>query len=371
MNRIKLRDRFAIAVAIGLLLSAGGATAKVGEMEDMSLDIREYRAVAGDMDNTNDKIFLSDLAIQSIMKQESLWDKAPQKDQKLNDLLAVSYANFIFLQYKLDNPSWARWGLSALETHSSDFLSTVDEVTGITFQEQLDPIKNSWLNGFAECTFYNELVPAKGLTNLQVRLVKQDQLMISEKEKYIITVAEHYLNRELRMGCQMIPFVICLPPGEYRVVDDTEKFYPKEFTAVAKVEDREGQYLYMTPPYGFNFVPIAKVYNASDSSYYLDTLSCQEFELVRYQEGPVNDFDNVEFGRYLFRVNPPFKIVDDRKKLIIPRDEFGLDYLEKHSELIPPEEYDVIVVQKNEALIYTLISGTITSKPKTGGSDRY
>jgi hypothetical protein len=73
-------------------------------------------------------------------------------------------------------------------------------------------------------------------------------------------------------------------------------------------------------------------------------------------EGRIYDFHGLEFGRYYFNVKPPYKIVDRYpNKLIIPKEEFGNNYLQKHSELFDKAAYDQLIIDSNKDFVYSKI----------------
>jgi len=337
------------------------------ELLDLNLDMQEYSSVAGQFSDPSEKIFISDMAIQNISKQWSIWFQIPQtqKNQEINDLLASSYVHFIMLQYKLNNPTWVRWAIDQLRTSFEGYLAKADTVSGHTYSEELESLEETWLYTFSECTFWNEVIPLKNLKSVSLEFEKTDAYALSTETNYQLSLAAYYLNRTLRHS-KPVNFTVCLPAGEYKLRDDTGNVFEKKFLAIAKSEDREGRHLYLTPPLSFKFTPIAKVFVQADSSSYIDTLTNLEFQLERFQEGVVTDFNKVEFGRYVFKVNPPYQLMDDKKKLIIPREEFGVDYLKQPSWLFDKDSYDVITIQSGEDYIYPKIKATVKTRPEAG-----
>jgi hypothetical protein len=169
--------------------------------------------------------------------------------------------------------------------------------------------------------------------------------ILGDEDKYVLRTAERFLNRQLCDNAQYTYFYT--PHGEYQIYDRKEYVFPKEFSATGDT----AQFIYLTPNYSFNFQPVVQVF--SDTAIYYDTLSPSEFELVRIDEGRLFEFENLEFGRYLLSVKPPYSLVDKHpNKLIIPKEEFGSDYLLKDSELFDKTEYEVIIVSDGETLMY-------------------
>jgi hypothetical protein len=161
----------------------------------------------------------------------------------------------------------------------------------------------------------------------------------------VVNTAERYLNRRLREKKEYFYFYI--PAGEYQVFDQKNYIFPKEFTAGTD----SSQFIYLTTNYSFNFIPVATVY--SDNGVRYDTLSSSQFELVRLDEGRIFDFQNLEFGRYTFKVKPPYQIVDRyANKLIIPKEEFGSNYLQRDSELFNKAAYDQIILESHKDFVY-------------------
>ena len=86
------------------------------EMADLNLDLQQYLEAARLHSEPNDRIFISEMAVQNIYKQWVLWSSTPLRDENWNSLMGSSYTRVILLQYHLDNPSWVEWGLTELET---------------------------------------------------------------------------------------------------------------------------------------------------------------------------------------------------------------------------------------------------------------
>ncbi len=334
------------ATCVLMVLTASGL-ANTREMVDLNEDMQEIVEVAKTLSSDTERLFLSDMAVQNIEQQWAIWFYSGNKGEIYDQLLGSSYARFVVLHYNLNSPSWAWWGLTELETLLPSYRAYIDSTTELSYREQLNFVQKEWMYKFATCNAFNELIPEKKLLDNRVEL-KLRQGWLTDEEKYVIRTAERYLNRRLRDKREF--FYFYLPPGEYQIYDQKNYIFSKEFTAGLD----SSQYLYLTTNYSFNFVPVATVYSASGVTY--DTLSASEFELVRLDEGRIFDFNNVEFGRYAFNVKPPYKIVDRyANKLIIPKEEFGANYLERDSELFNKTAYDQIILESGRNFVYNLI----------------
>jgi len=328
--------------------SIAGAASR--EMTDLGDDLQEYLESSRMFSDPADRLYISEMAIQNIYKQWVLWSGVSAKDEILNSMMGSSYTRFILLQYYLNNPSWVEWGFRELETFLPSYKAYIDSTTDLSYGEQLSFIKKEWLKKFAVCNAFNELVPLRKLIDNPISLVVRSGCF-SDEDKYVLRTAEEYLNRRLTENKEYFSFY--LPRGEYEIADEQSLVFPKVFAASGDT----AQFVYLTPNYRFNFIPVAQIF--TDTGIYYDTLSPSEFELIRLDEGRAFEFDNLEFGRYLFKVKPPYKLVDGYpNKLIIPKEEFGANYMDKHSELFNKDYYDKIIVGNNETLVYTTVERT-------------
>ncbi len=317
------------------------------EITDLNEDMQEFLEVSKVMTTDTDRLFVSDMAVQNMYRQWAIWFYSGNKGELYDQMLGSSYARFVILHYNLNSPSWAWWGMTELETLLPSYRAYIDSSTDLSYREQLNFIRKDWMYKFATCNAFNELIPEKKLLDNPVEL-KLRQGMLNDEDKYVIRTAERYLNRRLKEKREFFYFYV--PPGEYQIFDRKHHIYTKEFSAGLD----SSQYLYLTTNYSFNFVPVATIYSESGVTY--DTLSPSDFELVRLDEGRIFDFNNVEFGRYYFSVKPPYKIVDRyANKLIIPKEEFGSNYLERDSELFNKTAYDQIILESQKDFVYTLI----------------
>ena len=358
-----------IAVAF-LLISTDPVIGQDIRLSDLNRDMIEYRLASGFYKDFRDRQFLSNMTAQNILWQVSLLDLEQSEDAMQHKLVAESMANFAVLHDRMDSPCWAEWALTELRTNFADYLSPYDTITKRTYKELFDGMDSRWQSKYAKCVVYNELVPARDLTFIDLRFSRSDLIGYDVSDSNLIDLAQQFLNRGIRYG-SLLPITIFLPPGEYKLIDDSGTFYPKEFRALSKDGRNELRYLYLTPNMSFNFVPVARITDLSDNSEHIDTLSPGEFELRCFQQGFVTDFENVEFGRYTFEVRPPYELVDnDKKKLIIPYGEFGPDYLERHSELFSKEEYRVIYVHPGDNLVYRSIRAYVNAEPKSKSKRR-
>ena len=332
-----------IFVLAGTLLTYSSVEANQ-EMTDLNQDMQEYLEIGRYFNDPADRFYISDMAAQNIYKQWAIWNSSTAKDENLNSLLGSSYTRFIILHYYLNSPSWVEWGLNELETFLPAYKSYIDSTTEKSYGTQLDFIESEWLTKFSECNAFNELLPPKKLIDNPIWL-KIRAGCYSDEDKYVLHTAERYLNK--RLGENKEYFYFYVPVGEYQVSDQNSQVFPKEFTATADTAN----FIYLTPNYKFNFVPIAEVF--SDDGVRYDTLSPSEFELIKLNEGRSFEFENLEFGRYLFKVKPPYKLVDRYpNKLIIPKEAFGADYLKRGSELFDKAAYDKITIANGETLVY-------------------
>lgn len=337
-----------ILAVLGILLSMSlPCVANNQELADLNQDMQEFVDASKLLNTDVDRLYLSDMAVQNIDRQWAIWFYSSDKNELNDQMLGSSYARFVLMHYNLNSPSWAWWGLTELETLLPSYRAYIDSSTDLSYREQLNFVQKNWIYKFATCNAFNELIPEKKLLDNPVEL-KLRQGWLSEEDKYVIHTAERYLNRRLKEKKEFFYFYV--PVGEYQVFDRKNYIFPKEFTAGLD----SSQFLYLTTNYSFNFVPVATIYSESGVTY--DTLSPSDFELVRLDEGRVFDFKNVEFGRYCFSVKPPYKIVDRyANKLIIPKEEFGSNYLERDSELFNKLAYDQVILDSEKDFVYTLI----------------
>ncbi len=345
----------AIVTSLCVLILASTSFATKREMSDLNADMEAFLQASKLMNDPVDRFFISEMAVQNIYKQWAIWSRNKHLDESLDHLMGSSYTRFIVLQYHLNSPSWAEWGLIELKTLLPAYKAHIDSTTELSYGEQLHFVEEEWLPRFAECNAFNELVPMKKLIDNPIELEVR-QGCYADEEKYILKTAENYLNRRLREKKETFYFYV--PPGEYQVADRNSWIFPKEFTASPDT----AQFVYLTPNYSFNFIPVAQVF--SDEGVYYDTLSPSEFELIRLDEGRIFEFDGLEFGRYQFRVKPPYKLVDTYpNKLIIPKEEFGSNYLDQHSELFDKAAYDRMIVANGENFTYTKVE--VVMQPAT------
>ncbi len=341
----RLRTLLIVAGLLAAMTAVSAATTL--EMTDLNDDMQEILEASKTLTGDADRLFLSDMAVQNIERQWTIWFYEPVKSELLDQLLGSSYARFIVLHYGLNSPSWVWWGRTELETLLPSYRAYIDTASDMSYREQLQFIEKEWMYKFATCNAFNELVPQKKLLDNPVEL-RLRQGFLSDEEKYVVHTAERYLNRRLKEPREF--FYFYLPPGEYQIFDKKSYLFPKEFTAGAD----SSQFIYFTTNYSFNFVPVATIYSESGIRY--DTLSASEFELIRLDEGRVFDFNNVEYGRYSFNVKPPYKLVDRyANKLIIPKEEFGANYLERDSELFNKAAFDQIILDSSKDFVYNKI----------------
>ena len=340
-----------IALALTTILGAGSGIASIRETADLNEDMLEFLNAARTLDDYEDRLYISEMSAQEMYKQWTLWKNKPQQDVDMNNHIGSCYTRFIFTHYYLNSPSWAEWGINELETMLPAYKAYVDTMTALSYGEQLQFIEHDWLDKFAQCNTFNELIPLKKLVDNPIEF-KVRSGILSEEDKYVLRTAELFLNRRLNENAQYTYFYT--PRGEYQIYDRMEYVFPKEFSATGDT----AQFIYLTLNYSFNFKPVVQVF--SDSGIYYDTLSPSEFELVRIDEGRLFEFDNLEFGRYLFNVKPPYCLVDKHpNKLIIPKEEFGSDYLQQDSELFDKTEYEVIIVADRETFLYPNIEKVV------------
>ena len=323
------------------------------EMKDLSEDLDAYMSSAKQIFDDADRFYISQLAVQNIYKQNAIWRSSFTKDEMINDLFSESLVKFVFTHYYLNNPNWVDWGFWNLETFYPSYTAYIDTATDMTYGECMSFVKNNWLADFAKCNSFNELVSAKKLEDnplhLQVRMG-----LHSEEDRYVLKCAEDYMNHRMEENREW--FTMFIPEGEYQIKDDKRWVFPKEFSA----SKDSAQFIYFTPNFSFDFVPIAQVF--SDDGVTYDTLSPTEFELVRINEGRLAEFDSLEFGRYEFNVKPPYKIIDKYpNKLIIPKEAFGADYMDRESTVFNKHAYDKVTVGNRQKLIYTNIE--LVKKP--------
>jgi hypothetical protein len=322
----------------------------VREIKDLNEDLDAYMASAKVTFKSADRHYISQLAVQNIYKQSAIWRSALQKNELINDVLSESLVKFIFIHYYLENPSWADWGLWRLETFYPSYTAYIDTSTDMAYGQCLSFVKNNWLPTFAKCNSFNELIPAKKLEDNPLNLTVR-QGILSDEDRYVLACAVQFVNHSMSEHKEWFTFFV--PAAEYQVGDELGYVFPKEFNA----SPDSAQFIYFTPNFSFDFVPIAKVYSENGITY--DTLSPMDFELVRINEGRIAEFDSLEFGRYLFSVKPPYKIVDKYpNKLIIPKEAFGADYMNKESAMFNKNAYDKITVGNRQKLIYNKIERT-------------
>jgi hypothetical protein len=338
---------YVLAILVAIFATSSIASGANQEMADLNADMQEYLDVSKLLSDPADRLYVSDMAVQNIYKQWAIWSNTQIRDESLSDLLGSSYARFIVLHYHLNNPSWVEWGLIELETLLPSYRAFIDTTTELSYGEQLEYIHDEWLKKFASCNAFNELVPLKKLADNPIEL-KIRQGCFSQEDKYVLRTAELYLNKRLMESKEYFYFFV--PIGEYQISDNKSYLFPKEFSATGDT----AQFVYLTPNYSFNFMPVAQIF--SDTAIYYDTLSPSEFELTRLDEGRMFEFENLEFGRYLLKVKPPYKIVDRYpNKLIIPKEEFGADYMQRRSELFDKDAYDNVIIANGADYVYPYV----------------
>jgi hypothetical protein len=342
-----------LPVIVALLLSVGASTAAASKQEiaDLNEDMLEFLNAARVLNDPADRFYISDMAVQQIWRLWELWRTERPRDAETSNLIGSCYTRFIFTHYYMNNPSWVEWGINELATYLPAYKSYVDTSTALSYGEQLEFVESDWMDKFAECNVFNELVPLKKLADNPIEF-KMRSGILGDEDKYVLRTAERFLNRRLNQNAQYTFFYA--PKGEYQIYDRNNYVFPKEFSATGDT----AEFIYLTPNYSFNFEPVVQVF--SDTGIYYDTLSPSEFELVRIDEGRLFEFENLEFGRYLFKVKPPYSLVDKYpNKLIIPKEEFGSDYLMKDSELFDKSEYDVMIVANGATLLYPNIEKVV------------
>jgi len=336
-----------ITLLVPALVGAEWNDISVREMQDLNEDLDAYMASAKVSLKNADRHYISQLAVQNFYKQNAIWRSAVQQNEMINDILSESLVKFIFIHYYLENPSWTDWGLWQLETFYPSYTAYIDTSTDMTYGQCLSFVKNNWLPTFAKCNSFNELIPAKKLEDNPISLIVR-QGVLSDEDRYVLDCAVNFINHGMSEHREWFTFYVA--EGEYQVGDEKGFVFPKEFNA----SPDSTQFIYFTPNYSFDFVPVAKVY--SDTGFSYDTLSPIDFELIRINEGRIAVFDSLEFGRYLFKVKPPYKIVDKYpNKLIIPKEAFGADYMDKESAMFNKHAYDKITVGNRQKLLYTKI----------------
>lgn len=337
-----------------LILLAGSLSASSGmidhpyeEMKDLNRDLDSYLGAAKKLYSFDDRWYISKLAVHNIYRQKAIWRNNRLQNEMTNDLLSESLVKFIFINYYVGNPNWADWGFWNLETFYPSYTAYIDTTTDMTYGECLSFVKNNWLASYAKCNAFNELVGPKRLEDNKLSLVVR-RAVHADEDRYVLRCAEEYLNYRMEQVREWFTFF--LPEGEYQIEDEKGWVFPKEFEA----SDDSAQFVYFTPNYSFDFIPVAQVF--TDTGYYFDTLSTTEFELVRVNEGRLAVFDSLEFGRYIFKVKPPYKIVDKfPNKLIIPKDAFGADYMDRESTMFNKHAYDKVTIGNRQKLIYNKI----------------
>jgi hypothetical protein len=353
-----------LAVTCALVAAAGTASASASntEVADLNEDMLEFLNAARVLNDNTDRFYISDMAVQQITRQWGHWNDEWLQDPETSNLIGSCYTRFIFAHYYLNNPSWVEWGIIELATLLPAYKSHVDTSTALSYGEQLQFIEDDWLDKFAECNTFNELIPLKKLVDNPIQF-KVRSGILSDEDKYVLRTAERFLNRRLNENAQYTYFYT--PRGEYQIYDRKQLVFPKEFSATGDT----AQFIYLTPNYRFNFQPVVQVF--SDTGVFYDTLSPSEFELVRIDEGRLFEFENLEFGRYLLGVKPPYSLVDKHpNKLIIPKEEFGSDYLQEDSELFDKTEYEVIIVGDNETLLYPHVEKVARLQDDSDGSQK-
>jgi len=340
-----------IAFLIPVMASAEWKEISYQEMQDLNEDLDAYMTSARKSYSDADRYYISKLAVQNIYKQKAIWRSAREKNEMINDLLSESLVKFVFTHYYLDNPNWVDWGFWNLETFYPSYTAYIDSSTDMSYGECISFVKNNWLTGFSKCNSFNELVSAKNLEDNQLSIEIRGGVY-SDEDKYVLNCAEDYMNHWMSEHKEWFTFF--LPNGEYQLADEKGNLFPKEFDACSD----SAQFIYFTPNYSFDLIPVAKVY--SDDGITYDTLSPNDFELVRVNEGRLAQFESLEFGRYEFKVKPPYKIVDKfTSKLIIPKEAFGLDYMEKESTMFDKKAYDKVTIGNRQKMIYTKIERVV------------
>lgn len=363
---------FLLAVAAATVIWCQLAEAKQREMLHLKQDLEEYRAVAPNYVDPVDKQFLSDLALQTIYKEWALWFNS-ERTAELNDVMAGAYAQFVLIQWDIRNPTRTAWGLGAFWTHDSLYMAHEDTGVVATLREKMNQVKKEMLPAYGGFSVFNELIPGHEFEGTHVSILPTDGPHDAH-DRYVISAAEKDLNRWLREGVS--PFPIYLPLGKYDIVSESGVMFTKS------IEPRLDslQFIYLTPNVSFTFEPWATVVDTVRDTSYVELLDTVWFELIRIGEDKdweqyrssidkqrISDFDQVEYGRYLFRVKPPYRLVDNHpSKLILPIDDFGPGYLERENELFDKKSYqtsqgihEILRVRPGEKLIYAQIERTL------------
>jgi len=336
-----------IIVFSSVILNADTYDLNYQEIQDLNDDLDSYMQSAKKAYSTADRQYITKLSVQNIYDQLAIWRSQWKKNELINDILSKSLVKFVFVNYYLSNPNWVDWGFWNLETFYPSYAAYIDSSTDKTFGECMSFVKNNWLPSFSKCTAFNELVSAKKLEDNRLTLIVRAGIH-SEEDKYTIRCAEDFLNHSMSEHREWFTFWI--PKGDYQITDQKANVFPKEFSASTD----SAQFVYFTPNYSFDFIPVAQIFSETEIVY--DTLSPNEFELIRINEGRIAEFENLEFGRYEFRVKPPYKIVDKYpNKLIIPKEAFGADYMDRESALFNKRAYDKLTIGNGQKVIYTKV----------------
>ena len=348
MHKKSLLIILALMVLMAVPLAAQDQNMDLREIKDLNKDLDEYLTLAKQRDFGFYSEIITDMAVQNLYRQRAIWKDSRFQDDSIKDVYTQSLMKFINVNFYLDNPNWADFGLLNLETLDSFYTVYIDTSSDKTHGECLSFIKHQWLETFAQINTFNELLGPDELRNNRVTLLPmerfisyEDSLMIMRAESYI----KHWMNGNYpewfsvyRKDIQVFPkewFTFFIPEGKYKFVDDSSKMYPKEFDAVVASRD-EAQFLYLSLSECFDFVPIATIYSKNGITY--DTLGAQDFEMIKLKEGRVDKLSDLEFGRYYIRVNPPYELIDNKRiKMFIPKRAYGGPDAEKYEAVF--DEY--------------------------------
>ncbi len=354
MHKKYLLIILALMTLAAVPLTAQDQNVNLREIKDLNQDLDEYLMLAKQRDFGFYSEIINDMAVQNLYRQRAIWKESRFLDDSIGDVYTRSLIKFININFFLNNPNWADFGLLNLETLDSFYTAYIDTSTDATFGECLSFIKHQWLETFAQINTFNELLGPDELRNDRVTLLPmerflsyEDSLLIMRAENYI----KHWMNGDYREWFsvyredrQVFPkewFTFFIPEGKYKFSDTESKMYPKEFNAVVAGRD-EAQFLYLTLSDCFDFVPIATIYSKNGITY--DTLSAQDVELIKLKETRVDNLNNLEFGRYYIRVNPPYELIDNNRiKLFIPKWAFGQPYAQKYAAIF--DEYAAELVK--------------------------
>jgi hypothetical protein len=325
------------------------------EIKDLNKDLDEYLTLAKQRDFGFYSEIITNMAVQNLYRQRAIWKESHFQDDSIRDVYTQSLIKFINVAFYLENPNWADFGLLNLETLDSFYTAYIDTSSDKTYGECLSFIKHQWLETFAQINTFNELLGPDELRNNRITLLSmdrflsyEDSLLIMRAENYI----KHWMNGDYRQWFsvyredqQVFPkewFTFFIPEGKYKFVDIESKMYPKGFDAVIASRD-EAQFLYLTLNDCFDFVPIATIYSKDGITF--DTLGAQDFEMIKLKEGRVDKLDNLEFGRYYIRVNPPYQLIDsNRVKLFIPKWAYGQEYAKKYEAVFDEHAAELVKV---------------------------